>query len=156
MSKSKKWIIVWVLLFGILPPIIGYLIQGPKIFSSVFYYFTYTYTSIAYACSGFGIVLASIAKTRQQVQGYSTIIVMVMSAIGGSMIPIFVMPEILQKMAMFSVNYWGIQGIYDIFWKLVPLTDITFLSRVFVLLCIGSFLNFVALLLFKRNMLRIA
>ena len=51
MSKSKKWILIWVLLFGVLPPIIGYLFQGPKIFSSVSYYFTYT--SIGYA---YGIV----------------------------------------------------------------------------------------------------
>jgi ABC-type transport system involved in cytochrome c biogenesis permease component len=111
--------------------------------------------TIAFACSGFGVVLASFAKTRQQVQGFSTIIVLVMSGIGGSMIPIFTMPEIMQKIAVVSVNYWGIQGIYDIFWKLVPLTDITFLSRVFVLLCIGSFLNFIALLMFKRNILKI-
>lgn len=111
--------------------------------------------SIAFACSGFGIVLASFAKTRQQVQGFSSIIILVMSGIGGSMIPIFVMPEIMQKIAVFTVNYWGIQGIYDIFWKLVPLTDITFLSRVFVLLCIGSFLNFIALVIFKKNILKI-
>jgi len=111
--------------------------------------------TIAFACSGFGIVLASFAKTRQQVQGYSSIIVLVMSAIGGSMIPIFVMPVIMQKMAVFTVNYWGIQGIYDIFWKLLPLTDITFLSRVFVLLCIGFVLNFIALLMFRRNILKL-
>jgi ABC-type transport system involved in cytochrome c biogenesis permease component len=111
--------------------------------------------TIAFACSGFGVVLASFAKTRQQVQGFSTIIVLVMSGIGGSMIPIFAMPEIMQKFAVVSVNYWGIQGIYDIFWKLVPLTDITFLSRVFVLLCIGTFLDFVAVLMFRRNILKI-
>jgi len=109
----------------------------------------------AYACSSFGIALASFAKSRQQVQGYSTIIVMVMSAIGGSMIPIFIMPEIMQKIAVFTVNYWGIQGFYDIFWKLVPLTDITFLSKVFVLIGIGTSLNFIALLMFKKNILKI-
>ena len=111
--------------------------------------------TIAYACSGFGVVLASFAKTRQQVQGYSTIIVMVMSAIGGSMIPIFVMPEIIRNMAVVSVNYWGIQGIYDIFLELLPITDITFLSRVFVLVGIGTFLNFIALYMFRKNILKI-
>ena len=111
--------------------------------------------AIAFACSGFGVVLASFAKTRQQVQGFSSIIVLVMSALGGSMIPIMIMPEMMQKIAVFTVNYWGIQGIYDIFWKLVPLTDITFLSKVFVLIGIGSFLNFVALLMFRKNILKI-
>ena len=111
--------------------------------------------TIAFACSGFGVVLASFAKTRQQVQGFSTIVVLVISGIGGSMIPVFAMPEIMQKFAVFSVNYWGIQGIYDIFWKLVPLTNITFLSRAFVLLGIGFFLNFIAVLMFRRNILKI-
>jgi ABC-type multidrug transport system permease subunit len=110
--------------------------------------------AIAFACTGLGVVLASFAKTRQQVQGFSSIIILVMSGLGGSMIPLFVMPEMMQKIAVFTVNYWGIQGIYDIFWKLVPLTDVTFLSKVFVLLCIGTFLNFVALLMFRRNILK--
>lgn len=109
----------------------------------------------AFACSSFGIVLASFAKSRQQVQGYSTIIVMVMSAVGGSMIPIFIMPEIMQKMAVFTVNYWGIQGFYDIFLELLPITDIAFLSKVFVLIGIGTSLNFIALLMFRRNILKI-
>lgn len=109
----------------------------------------------AYTCSSFGVALASFAKSRQQVQGLSTIIVVVMSGIGGSMIPTFIMPEFMQKIAVVSVNYWGIQGFYDIFWRLVPLTDITFLSRVFALLCIGSFLSFIAFQMFKKNILNI-
>jgi ABC-type multidrug transport system permease subunit len=110
--------------------------------------------TIAFACAGFGIVIASFAKTRQQVQGYSSIIILVMSGLGGNMIPIFIMPEIMQKIATYTVNYWAIQGIYDIFWKLIPFTDSTFLLKAFILLCIGFFLNFIALLLFRRNILK--
>lgn len=108
----------------------------------------------AYACSGFGVFLASFAKSRQQVQGVSTLIIMIMSAIGGSMIPIFVMPAFMQKIAVISVNYWAVQGFYDIFWKLLPLTDITFLSRVFILMGIGTLLNFIALQMFRKNILK--
>jgi len=78
-----------------------------------------------------------------------------MSALGGSMIPIFVMPELMQKIAVFTVNYWGIQGIYDIFMRLLPIANITFMSRVFVLIGIGTSLNFIALLMFKKNILKI-
>jgi ABC-type multidrug transport system permease subunit len=109
----------------------------------------------AYACSSFGIFLASFSKSRQQVQGLSKLIVLVMSGIGGSMIPIFIMSEFMQKISVFTVNYWGVQGFYDIFWRLLPLTDITFLSRVFVLFSIGTVLNFIALLMFKKNILKI-
>jgi hypothetical protein len=47
MSKNKKWIVVWIISIIVITPAIGYLIQGPKIFSSVSYYFTYA--SIGYA-----------------------------------------------------------------------------------------------------------
>jgi len=110
----------------------------------------------AYACSSFGVFLASFAKSRQQVQGFSTLIVLIMSCIGGSMIPVFLMPGFMQKISVLSVNYWGIQGFYDIFWRKLALTDTTFLSRLLVLFVIGSTLNLVALKMFKKNILRIA
>ncbi|MFA4936461.1 MAG: ABC transporter permease [Candidatus Methanoperedens sp.] len=110
----------------------------------------------AYACSSFGVLLASFAKSRQQVQGMSTLIILVMSCIGGSMIPIFFMPIFMQKISVFSVNYWGIQGFYDIFWRMLPLTDTTFLSRILVLALIGTAMNFIALQMFKKNILKIA
>jgi ABC-2 type transport system permease protein len=110
----------------------------------------------AYACSSFGIVLASFTKSRQQVQGFSTIIVLVMSGIGGSMIPVYIMPDIMQKIAVVTVNYWGIQGFYDIFLERLPLSDITFLSKVLTLILIGTSLNIIAFQMFKRNILKIA
>jgi ABC-type multidrug transport system permease subunit len=110
----------------------------------------------AYACSSFGVLLASIAKTRQQVQGMSTLVVLVMSCIGGSMIPTFIMPLFMQKISVFSVNYWGIQGFYDIFWRGLAITDYTFLSRILVLVLIGSVMNLIALQMFKKNVLKIA
>lgn len=105
----------------------------------------------AFACSSFGVLLASIAKTKSQVQGISTLIVITMSAIGGSMIPTFVMPTFMQTMSHFTVNYWGIQGFYDIFWRNLQITDINFLGKVAVLIGIGCLLNFIALTMFKRN-----
>ena len=110
----------------------------------------------AFACSSFGILLASFAKSSQQVSGMSTLIILVMSCIGGSMLPTFFMPAFMQKISIFSVNYWGIQGFYDIFWRMLPLTDTTFLSRIFVLLLMGTIMNFIALQIFKKNILKIA
>ncbi len=106
----------------------------------------------AFAVSSFGIFLVSIAKSRQQLQGYSTIIIMLMSAIGGSMIPLFVMPEIMQQIAVISVNYWGIQGFYDIFWRSLPLTEI--LPKMGVLAAIGLGMTLISIRLFKKNVLK--
>jgi len=109
--------------------------------------------AVAFAVSSFGIFLVAIAKTRQQLQGLSTIIIMLMSAIGGSMIPLFVMPAIMQKIAVVSVNYWGIQGFYDIFWRNLPLVDI--LPKIGILLAIGSVMTLISIRLFKKNMLKL-
>lgn len=115
-----------------------------------------TIVATAFACSAFGVLLASFAKNRQQVQGLSTLVILVMSAIGGSMIPLFFMPAFMQKLAVVSVNYWAIQGFYDVFWRNLPITDGTFLSRILVLLLIGVVLNTVAMIMFKRNILKLA
>lgn len=108
----------------------------------------------AYACSAFGVFLAAIAKSRQQVQGLSTLIILVMSGIGGSMIPLFFMPAILQKVAVLSVNYWGIQGFFDVLWRELPLSDPTFLGRLGALVLIGTLLNAVAVVAFRRGLVK--
>ena len=106
--------------------------------------------STAFAVSSFGIFLVSIAKTRQQLQGYSTIIIMIMSAIGGSMVPLFIMPAIMQKIAVVSINYWGIQGFYDIFWRGLSLVQI--LPKMGVLVVFGLVMTFISIRLFKKNL----
>ena len=105
----------------------------------------------AFACSSFGMFLSSIAKTRAQVQGLSTLIILSLSAIGGSMIPSFLMPEWMQKISVISINYWSIQGFFDIFWRQLPLTDTTFLFRIAVLFGIGTVMTFISLQLYRRN-----
>ena len=72
------------------------------------------------------------------------------------MIPTFAMPAFMQKMSVFSVNYWSVQGFYDIFWRMLPVQDTTFLSRVLVLVLIGTAFNGIALMFFRKNVLKIA
>ncbi len=108
----------------------------------------------AFAVSGLGIFLAAIARTRQQAQNLSTIIILIMSAIGGSMIPLFIMPAVLQKIALLSVNYWGIQGFYDIFWRTLPLKEI--LPKISILLIIGIIPTLVSIQLFKKKIMKLS
>jgi ABC-2 type transport system permease protein len=106
----------------------------------------------SFAVSGLGIFLAAIAKTRQQAQNLSTIIILIMSAIGGSMIPLFIMPAILQKIALLSVNYWGIQGFYDLFWRCLPLEAI--LPKILVLTGIGTVMTLASIWLFNKRIMK--
>jgi ABC-2 type transport system permease protein len=109
--------------------------------------------STSFAVSSMGIFLAAIAKTRHQAQNLSTIIILVMSAIGGSMIPMFIMPAILQKIALISVNYWGIQGFYDLFWRVLPLEEI--LPRILVLTSIGLVMTIASIRLFRKRIMNL-
>lgn len=106
---------------------------------------------ISFAVSSFGVFLVSTVKTRQQLQGMSTIIIILMSAIGGSMIPISMMPEFMQNIAGISVNYWGVEGFFDIFWRQLPLIDI--LPKMGILLAIGLGMTLISTLLFKKNII---
>jgi ABC-2 type transport system permease protein len=107
----------------------------------------------AVACSGFGVFLATMARSRPQLQGMSTLIILSMSVIGGSMVPIFLMPQWMQNVSVVSINYWSIQGFYDILWRQLPTTDIIFLTRVGVLLGIGTILTLLAFRFFRKNVL---
>jgi ABC-2 type transport system permease protein len=51
----------------------------------------------AFAVAAFGMLLASICRTRAQLGALSTLLILVMSAIGGSMFPRFLMPQAMQK-----------------------------------------------------------
>ena len=107
--------------------------------------------TIAFAVSSFGIFLVAVAKNRQQLQNLSTIIILLMSAIGGSMIPLFIMPSIMQKIAVISLNYWGIQGYFDIFWRQLPFIEIV--PKMLILLSIGIIMTLVSIPLFKKNVI---
>lgn len=106
----------------------------------------------AFACSGFGLLLATFAKSRQQLQNMSTLIILSMSVIGGSMVPTFIMPQWMQNISVISINYWSIQGFYDILWRELPI-GITFLTKVGVLLIIGLVFTLLSFRLFRKNVL---
>ncbi|WP_421918949.1 ABC transporter permease [Marinifilum sp.] len=106
----------------------------------------------AIACSSFGIFMASVCKSRKQVESLSTLIILVVSAIGGSMMPLFFMPAIMKKIAVISVNYWAMEGFFDIFWRQLPLIDI--LPKMLILLGIGTLLTAISVISFRRNLLK--
>jgi len=71
----------------------------------------------AAAAAGFGIVLATLCRTRSQLAGISTILILVMSALGGSMVPRFVMPAFFEYAGRFTFNGWALDGYLKVFWN---------------------------------------
>ena len=69
------------------------------------------------AAAGFGLMLATIARTRAQLSGMSTIIILTMSSLGGSMFPRFLMSETMQKLGLLTFNAWALDGYLKVFWR---------------------------------------
>lgn len=74
------------------------------------------------ATSGFGLLLASLTRTRAQLSALSTLIVLSVSALGGSMFPRFLMPEAMQKAGLVLFNSWALDGFTNVFWREEPLS----------------------------------
>jgi ABC-2 type transport system permease protein len=80
--------------------------------------------STALACSTFGLLLAAISRSRMQLVAISNLAVLVMSAVGGSMFPRFLMPPLMQKFGLVTLNAWAIDGFQKVFWREEPLTHL--------------------------------
>lgn len=66
------------------------------------------------AAIGFGILLGTLANTQEQSAPFGATSVVVLAAIGGIWVPVFLMPEFMQKIASFSPMNWGLNAYYDI------------------------------------------
>jgi ABC-2 type transport system permease protein len=73
------------------------------------------------AAGALGLVLATLARSREQLSGFSTILVLTMSALGGSMFPRFLMNETMQKLGLLTFNAWALDGYLKVFWRDAPL-----------------------------------
>lgn len=90
----------------------------------------------AFAVAAFGILLASMCHTRAQLGAVSTLFILVMSAVGGSMFPRFLMPAAMQKAGLFTINAWAIDGFTKVFWRDLPVTALW--PQIAVLVGIGT------------------
>jgi ABC-2 type transport system permease protein len=75
----------------------------------------------AAAAAGFGLMLATLARTRAQLSGMGTIIILTMSALGGSMFPRFLMSDTMQKVGLLTFNAWALDGYLKVFWRDAPI-----------------------------------
>jgi ABC-2 type transport system permease protein len=75
----------------------------------------------AAAAAALGLVLATLARSRGQLSGYSTILILTMSALGGSMFPRFLMSETMQTVGLLTFNAWALDGYLKVFWRDAPI-----------------------------------
>ncbi|MEO7274472.1 MAG: ABC transporter permease [Vicinamibacterales bacterium] len=117
------------------------------LFSHVPGFLTMTVVTAA-AAAALGLVLATLARTRGQLSGFSTILILTMSALGGSMFPRFLMSEGMQKVGLLTFNAWALDGYLKVFWRNAPLWQLW--PQVAVLVGLTATFLLVARLLARR------
>jgi ABC-2 type transport system permease protein len=94
----------------------------------------------ALACSTFGLVLAALSRSRMQLVALSNLTILVMSAVGGSMVPRYFLSETIQKLGLWTINAWAIDGFVKVFWREEALTHLWPQVLVLVGAALGLFL----------------
>ena len=70
--------------------------------------------AITLASTGLGLLVAVLVKTADQADSVSLLLVLIMSAVGGSWWPLFIEPQFMQDMAHFTITAWAMEGFYDL------------------------------------------
>lgn len=72
------------------------------------------------AASSFALFLAAACRTRAQLNAVSIILILSMSALGGSMVPRYIMSERMQEIGHYTFNAWALDGFTKVFWRDLP------------------------------------
>lgn len=96
--------------------------------------------AVSLAASGYGVVIGSIATSQEQSSIFGSISVVILAAIGGIWVPVFIMSDIMQQVSMLSPLNWALNGYYDVFLRNSSILNILVyigMLMIFFLLCIS-------------------
>ncbi len=120
---AGKWLFVAAI--GLLQVIVMFvwarLVFGVELFSHLPGFFAMA-ISTSSAAASLAILLATVCRTRSQLNGVAMIVVLTMSALGGSMVPRYIMSESMQRFGYITFNTWALEGFEKVFWRNQPVT----------------------------------
>jgi ABC-2 type transport system permease protein len=70
--------------------------------------------SISAAAVSLALAIACLVRTHAQASTLGPILNVLMAALGGIMVPLFVMPEVMQQIAAYSPMGWGLEALLDV------------------------------------------
>ncbi len=103
--------------------------------------------SISLAASGYGVVIGTIASSQEQASIFGSISVVILAAIGGIWVPVFIMSDFMQILSMISPLNWALNGYYDVLLRNSGMMEI----MPYMLTLIGFFAFCITIAWFVRN-----
>lgn len=76
------------------------------------------------AAIGLGLLIGTVAKTQEQAAPFGATSVVILAALGGVWVPVFVMPKFMQFVSKISPMNWGLEAFYDVFLRNVSFVKI--------------------------------
>jgi ABC-2 type transport system permease protein len=67
------------------------------------------------AAVGFGLLVGSLWSRQAPAAMFGAIFVVIMAALGGLMVPVFLMPRVLRAISVCSPLGWGLDAFHDVF-----------------------------------------
>ena len=103
--------------------------------------------ALAAAANGLGLLVAALGKTEAQVNGLSVLLAITLSALGGMMVPTFIMPDLMKALSLFTPHAWALAGYHDVIIRGLGVKDV--LTEMLVLFGFASFFFVIAVWRFR-------
>lgn len=81
-------------------------------------------SAISVSAICFALLIANISKTTEEATSIGGVLNIIFAALGGIMVPKFVMPEFMQNITSYSPMSWGLEGLLEVFVRGGDFSDI--------------------------------
>lgn len=103
-------------------------------------------SAISVSAICFALLIANISKTTEEATSIGGVLNIIFAALGGIMVPKFVMPEFMQNMTSYSPMSWGLEGLLEVFVRGGNFSDIKiYLLYLFIFATISLLLAYILL-----------
>ena len=107
-------------------------------------------TAVSFCSISLALLVASVAKTTEHATTIGGVFNIILGALGGIMIPKFVMPDFMQRLSVLSPMSWGLDGFLDIFLRNGNILDVV--KESLLLFLIGLVMLSTTAIIIKRKL----
>ena len=110
--------------------------------------------ALSFAAIGLSLLIATSVESIEQGTTIGGILNILLGAIGGIMVPKFVMPSFMQDLANISPMSWGLEGYLDLFLRQGGFVDVA--NEILALTSFGMITLLIAMIIFNIKMRKVA